>query len=348
MSTKANNTKDSTNSTNSFANKKVLVTGGAGFVGSHIVDRLVSLGANVIVYDNFSTGRIEFLKNAQSPEHKNRITIVKDDLLNLDGLTKAMTDVYFVFHLAANADVKNNVNEPTKCLYQNTIATNNVLEAMRINNVKKMIFSSTGSVYGESTVIPTPEVTPITHQTSLYGASKLACEGLIQAYCESFGMQAIIFRFVSLLGERYTHGHIFDFYKKLLKDPTNLEVLGDGTQKKSYLLVNDCMDAIFLAIAHMHNSEKTIDKKVETYNLGTPEYCEIKDSIKWITQALNVNPTLQFTGGNRGWIGDNPFIFLDTNKIAKLGWKPKKTIQQAVIETVEYIKNNEWILKRDK
>jgi UDP-glucose 4-epimerase len=185
-------------------------------------------------------------------------------------------------------------------------------------------------------VIPSPEDGPFPIQTSLYGASKLACEGLISAYCEGFGFQSWIFRFVSILGERYTHGHVFDFYEKLKKDPTSLSVLGNGKQRKSYLYVQDCIDAMMLAV------EKA-DEKVNIFNLGVDGYVEVNDSIGWICKELGVNPQLHYSGGDRGWVGDNPFIFLDTKKIQSLGWTPKFDIQQGVLKTVQYLKNNEWV-----
>ncbi len=225
-----------------------------------------------------------------------------------------------VFHLAANADVRFGTEHPSKDLEQNTIATFNVLEAMRANGVRRIAFASTGSIYGEATVIPTPESAPFPVQTSLYGASKLAGEGLIQAYCEGFGFQGWIFRFVSILGERYTHGHVFDFFKSLTADPTRLRVLGDGRQRKSYLYVQDCIDAMLLAMARATG-------KVNIFNLGTDEFCLLNDSIGWITERLGVAPVLEYTGGDRGWIGDNPFIYLDSSRIRALGWTPKLSIR---------------------
>ena len=202
-----------------------IVTGCAGFIGSNLVNRLLTLGYSILGIDNFSTGQQEFLKNAlKNPAFK----LVEGDLLNLSALIQAFNGGDMVFHLAANADVRFGTTYPEKDLQQNTIATFNVLEAMRANGIKKIVFSSTGSIYGESSVIPTPEEAPFPVQTSLYGASKLACEGLIEAYCEGFGFKGWIFRFVSILGERYSHGHVLDFYKKLLVDPRNLEVLGNG------------------------------------------------------------------------------------------------------------------------
>jgi UDP-glucose 4-epimerase len=245
----------------------------------------------------------------------------------------------FVFHLAANADVRFGTEHPRKDLEQNTIATYNVLEAMRANQVSKIAFSSTGSVYGEASVIPTPEDAPFPVQTSLYGASKLAGEGLIGAYCDGFGFTGYIFRFVSILGERYSHGHVFDFYKKLLENPEELYILGNGHQRKSYLYVRDCIDAILFVI------EKA-QEKVNIYNLGTDEYCEVNDSVGWICEHLGLNPRRIYAGGDRGWIGDNPFIFLDTSKIRALGWKPKLTIRDGILCTLEYLKSNRWLLEQ--
>ncbi len=312
------------------------VTGAAGFIGSNLVDRLLGAGHFVMGYDNFSTGREEFIAAAlQSPNFH----LVRGDTLDLPALTQAMHGAEFVFHLAANADVRFGTEHPRKDLEQNTIATYNVLEAMRANGIRRIAFSSTGSVYGEAQVIPTPEDAPFPIQTSLYGASKLAGEGLIQAYCEGYGFQGYIFRFVSILGERYSHGHVFDFYQKLLQNPAELAVLGNGRQRKSYLYVQDCIDAIFLVI------EKA-QAKVNVYNLGTDEYCEVNDSLGWICRHLSLNPQRNYSGGERGWIGDNPFIFLDTAKVRSLGWKPKLTIQQGIIKTLEYLQNNQWLLEQ--
>lgn len=315
---------------------RVLITGVAGFIGSTLADRLLGLGHSVVGVDNFATGQPEFLTGASANPN---FTLLKQDLLDLEPLIAAAAGVDLVVHFAANADVRFGPDHPRRDLEQNVIATWNVLEAMRRNGVKRIAFSSTGSVYGESTVIPTPEDAPFPIQTSLYGASKLSAEGLISAYCESFGMEGFIFRFVSILGERYTHGHVLDFYKSLRADPSRLRVLGNGTQRKSYLYIQDCIDAILVAL------DKGKDR-VNIFNLGTNEYCQVNDSIGWITAHLGVSPALDYTGGDRGWIGDNPFIFLETKKIRSLGWEPKLTIRQAVIQTVVYLQNNNWVLER--
>ena len=313
-----------------------IVTGCAGFIGSTLVDRLLADGHQVTGIDNFSTGQRWFLDEALL---QSNFRLVEIDLLDLDALRLVFADGEAVFHLSANADVRFGTEHPRKDLEQNTIATYNVLEAMRTNRIKKIAFSSSGSVYGESPVVPTPEDGPFPIQTSLYGASKAACEGLISAYCEGFGFQACIFRFVSILGERYTHGHIFDFYQKLKADPTRLPVLGNGRQRKSYLYVQDCIDAILLAM------DKAGDK-VNIFNLGVDDYVEVNDSIGWIGDELGVKPELVYSGGDRGWIGDNPFIFLDTKKIQSLGWKPKWGIREGVIRTVEYLRDNEWVFEK--
>jgi UDP-glucose 4-epimerase len=313
--------------------KTFIVTGCAGFIGSTLVDRLLADGHAVIGVDNFSTGQRRFLADAiQNPLFR----LAELDLLDLEALISAFVGGEAVFHLAANADVRFGTSHPRKDLEQNTIATYNVLEAMRANGITRIAFSSTGSVYGESPVVPTPEDGPFPIQTSLYGASKAAGEGLISAYCEGFGFKACIFRFVSILGERYTHGHVFDFYEKLKADPSRLPVLGNGRQRKSYLYVQDCIDAILLAM------EKA-DGKVNIFNLGVDGYCEVNDSIGWICETLGVTPQLQYSGGERGWIGDNPFIFLDTKRIQALGWKPKFTIREGVLKTVNYLRANEWV-----
>jgi UDP-glucose 4-epimerase len=236
------------------------------------------------------------------------------------------------------------LNHPAKDLEQSTIATFNVLEAMRANGIRSLAFASTGSIYGEAAVIPTPEDAPFPIQTSLYGAAKLACEGMIQAYCEGFGFEGTIFRFVSILGERYTHGHLFDFYRQLLEHPDSLRVLGDGSQRKSYLYIQDCLSGMLHAIGL--ETAKSAKHRVQVYNLGTEEYCQVKDSIGWICEHLGIRPKIEFAGGERGWVGDNPFIFLETKKIRKLGWKSELGIREAAIKTLSWLQENQWALGR--
>jgi UDP-glucose 4-epimerase len=314
---------------------KAFVTGAAGFIGSNLVDRLLAGRHEVVGYDNFSTGQERFLDGAQS---RSAFRFCRGDVLDLPVLTKAMGGCDTVFHLAANADVRFGLQHPKRDLEQNTIGTFNVLEAMRADGIKRIAFSSTGSVYGEPEVHPTPEDVPFPIQTSLYGASKLAGEGLIQAYCEGFGFEGFIFRFVSILGERYSHGHVFDFYRRLRENPNELRVLGNGLQRKSYLYIQDCIDAILLVTQHPA-------QKAEIFNLGTDEYCQVNDSIGWITNHLGLKPKLTYRGGERGWVGDSPFIFLDCRKIRGLGWAPRLSIRDGIIRTLEYLRANEWLLE---
>jgi UDP-glucose 4-epimerase len=318
---------------------RAFVTGGAGFIGSSIVDRLLAEGSAVVAWDNFSTGQERFLEQAKANQN---FSLVRGDNLDAAGLTRAMAGCDTVFHLAANADVRFGLDHPDRDLQQNTIATFNVLEAMRANGIKRIAFSSTGSVYGEAEVVPTPETAPFPVQTSLYAASKLAGESMISAYCEGFGFEGYIFRFVSILGERYTHGHVFDFYKQLIEHPGHLDVLGDGTQRKSYLHIGDCIDAVLRVVRA--GTAADARHRVQIYNLGTDEFCQVRNSIGWICERLALQPELRFTGGQRGWVGDNPFIFLDTAKIRGAGWQPQLSIQQGVVRTVEWLMENQWVL----
>lgn len=314
---------------------RCFITGAAGFIGSNLADRLLALGHEVVGYDNFSTGQRGFIEQALACAS---FRLVEGDLLDSAALVEAMRGSDIVFHLAANADVRFGSDHPRRDLEQNTIATSNVLEAMRLNGVGRIAFSSTGSIYGEAKLIPTLEDCPFPVQTSLYGASKLAAEGMIEAYAEAFGIQAYVFRFVSILGERYSHGHVFDFYKQLLEHPDRLKVLGNGRQRKSYLYVQDCVDAILTAV------EKATEK-ISIFNLGADEYCEVNDSIGWICGRLGLSPRLEYTGGDRGWIGDNPFIFLDTSRIRGLGWSNRHAIRESVVKTVDYLAANRWLLE---
>lgn len=307
---------------------KAFVTGGAGFIGSHIVDRLVKDGHDVTVYDNFSTGQERFISSHES------IRIIRADVLDLETLKAAMEGSDFVFHLQANADVRGGITKTRIDLEQNTIATWNVLECMRQLGVGKIMFASSATVYGEPDEFPTPEgYCPI--QTSLYGASKQACEGMIQAYCEYYGMKSWIFRFVSWIGPRYTHGVIFDFMKKLKKDPAALEILGNGKQRKSYLEVRDGVAGIFHAIGHA-------DENVNIFNLGHDDWMNVIDLADIVTDELSLKDvTYNMTGGERGWKGDSPFVHLDTSRLKSLGWKPEITIEEGIRNTVRYLLENE-------
>src|SRR3954447_11513937 len=316
--------------------RRALITGGAGFIGSNLADRLLADGVEVVLYDSFVTGRREFVEEAVG----NGARLVEADVLDTDALGGAVQGCDIVFHLQANADVRHGLERTRVDLEQNTIATSNVLEAMRAAGTKTIAFSSTGSVYGEPEVFPTPEDAPFPIQTSLYAASKLAGEGLIGAYCHGFGFTGLVFRFVSILGERYTHGHVIDFFRALKADPTRLRVLGDGKQRKSYLYVQDCVDAV-LAAVRKHEGEPGM----EVYNLGTDESIVVDESIGVICRHLGISPALEHTGGTRGWAGDSPLIHLDTTRIRSLGWAPTVGIRDAVIRTLEWLEAHPQIVQ---
>ena len=313
---------------------RYLVTGCSGFIGSALTERLLSHADEVVGYDNFSTGREEFLLAARA---HTRFRLVRADVLDAATLGESMRGVDFVYHLAANADVRFGPEHPRTDLEQNTIATHTVLEAMRQNGVRRIAFTSSGSVYGEASIVPTPEDAPFPIQTSLYGASKVAGEGLIGAYCAAFGLQAFIFRLVSILGERYTHGHIADFYRQLRREPRALRVLGNGRQRKSYLYVQDCIDAMLVAVERARDA-------VNIFNVGCESSCEVRESLSWICAALGLSPRIEYGGGDRGWVGDNPIIVLDTSRIRALGWKPRLTIREGVLATLDYLKANPAVM----
>jgi UDP-glucose 4-epimerase len=320
--------------------QRVCVTGGAGFIGSNLADALSAANIEVVVVDDFRTGRHEFVESLLA-EPTNRL--VEGDILDPDVLIDAFEGCDWVFHLAANADVRHGLEHPTLDLQQNAVATSRVLEAMRVVGVSRIAFSSTGSIYGEPNVFPTPEDAPFPVQTSLYGASKLAAEGLIQAYASGFGFTGVIFRFVSILGERYTHGHVFDFFRALRRDPQALSVLGDGLQQKSYLYIQDCIAAMLLATNHHDH-----DTGAFLYNLGHEETLVVRDSVGIIAKRMNVNPRIHYGGGQRGWVGDSPLIQLDTSRIRSLGWKPIKSINESVELTVDWLDKNPYAWQRDE
>jgi UDP-glucose 4-epimerase len=318
------------------AGMQVFVTGGAGFIGSHVVERFLEQGNTVVIYDNFSTGQDRFLERAYA--FGDRLRVVRADLLEAEALTKAMANSELVFHLAANADVRQGFMHPQKDLLQNTVATSNVLEAMRANGITEIAFASSSAVYGEASQRPTPETAVFPVQTSLYGASKLACEALIQAYCEGYNFQGYIFRLVSIVGARYSHGHVFDLYRLLKADPKHLKVLGDGQQEKSFLHVSDCLDAFFAVLEQGGDG-------VHIFNVGTRGFCRIEESVQWIADRLGVDPQIEYAGQDRGWTGDSRSVWLDCDKLFGLGWQPRTSIHDGIMQTVDYLVDNDWLLE---
>jgi UDP-glucose 4-epimerase len=320
--------------------QRVCITGGAGFIGSTLADRLSAGGVEVVIVDDFRTGRRDFIADLLAREGAQ---LYEGDVHDAAMLQEAFAGCEWVFHLQANADVRHGLDNPTRDLEQNTISTSVVLEAMRAAGVHKIAFSSTGSVYGEPDVFPTPEDAPFPVQTSLYAASKLACEGLLGAYAHGYGFNALIFRFVSILGERYTHGHVYDFYRALKQDPTRLRVLGDGRQQKSYLYVQDCVSAILTAAAaHSEQMGAT-----NVYNLGTDETIVVDDSVATMLGHLGLSPAVEHTGGKRGWAGDSPLIHLECSRIRSLGWRPTLPIRDAIARTLDWLEANPQVFQEE-
>ncbi len=309
--------------------RRAVITGGAGFIGSNLVDTLLRDGFNIAVIDNLSTGFERHLESAN-------VEVVRTDIVQADPkeLRAVLAGAETVYHLAANADVRFGWDHPRLDHDQNLVATLNVLEACKAAGVGDIVFSSTGSVYGEALQIPTPEEAKFPVQTSLYAASKVAAEAFIQAYATAGRIRATIFRFVSVLGPRYSHGHVFDFVGQLRNNPEKLRILGNGTQRKSYMHVDDCVVAL---------TSLRPDQDVEVFNLGADGYCTVLDSAGWICERLGLQPEFEFTGGDRGWVGDNPFIYLDVSKAANAGWKTHRTIKESVQHTVDWLVDNEWI-----
>jgi len=313
---------------------KALVTGGAGFIGSHVVDELLRREYEVVVYDNLSSGFVRYLEPALSD---GRVELIRGDILDSEGLTRAMEGSSTVFHLAANADVRGGPANTHIDLEQNILGTHRVLEAMRTLGVREIVFTSSATVYGEPDVFPTPEdYSPM--QTSLYGASKLAAEAMIQAYGEYFGIRSHIFRFVSWIGERYSHGVVYDFVNKLRADEKRLEILGDGNQRKSYLYVEDGIRGIFLA-------KDGILRVKTVLNLGHVECMNVRDLASIVCDEMGLkNVSFRFTGGSRGWLGDSPFVHLDVSRVQRAGFDPQVSIEQGIRRTVRYLLNNPWLL----
>ena len=321
---------------------KYLVTGAAGFLGSHVADALLARGHAVVGLDNLSTGQLPFLEDAHRSE---RFTFVQGDILDRPVLRRAIANVDAVYHMAANADVRGSFASPRTDLEQNTLGTFELLESMREAGVRRIVFASSAAALGEPAVFPTPEDCAIPAQTSLYGASKMAGEGLLAAYCEGYGFEGHSFRFVSLLGPRYPHGHVFDFVRQLLADPARLQVLGDGSQRKSYLHVEDCVGAVM----HICEDRRPLaggGRRYEVYHLGVPEFCLVRESARWICDEMGVTPQIQFGTGSRGWIGDSPFVFLDVRKAMGTGWSPEHSIEASVRQTVRWLLDNQWIFDR--
>lgn len=307
---------------------RTLVTGGAGFIGSHLVDRLVSRGDSVVVVDNLSSGVLDFI---QAHITSGKVQFHNIDLKNLEHLIPLLKDIDIVYHLAANPDIRLGTRITDTDLNEGTIATYNVLESMRINNVGKIAFASSSVVYGENAPMPTPENHGPCLPISLYGASKQAGEGLIGAFVGTFGLQAWIFRFANIIGERGTHGVIFDFIHKLKSDPNRLEVLGNGLQEKSYMEVGDCVDAMLHVVKHTN-------EPVNLYNLGSNDTCSVRNIAAIVVKETGCdNAQIEYTGGDRGWAGDIPKAMLEIKRLQDLGFEVNYDSEEAVAYTARVL-----------
>ena len=310
----------------SLSGFRILVTGGAGFIGSHVVDRLVSMNNRVTVFDNMSSGRMDFISHhLEGPT----FGFIEGDLLDTDAIGSACKDIDLVFHIAANPDVRLGATDTRVHFDQNITATYNLLEAMRKNDVQNLAFTSTSTVYGEATIIPTPENYGPLVPISLYGASKLACEALITSYSHTFDMHSWIFRFANIIGDRGTHGIIVDFIEKLKKNPHELEILGDGKQSKSYLHVRECVDAMMFAVTESND-------EVNIFNIGSEDATNPTRIGEIIVEEMGLSDVkFNYTGGSRGWKGDVPKMMLGIDKLKEMGWKNEWGSERSVRETVK-------------
>jgi UDP-glucose 4-epimerase len=308
-------------------NKKVLVTGGAGFIGSHLTENLLKQGFDILVIDNFSTGKRENLARM-----KDRIKIIEGDLRDLDFTLKNVKDVDLIFHLAANHSVELSSENPIFDFNSNVLTTFNVLEAMRKNDIKTIVFTSSSTVYGETKNLPISEdaqLKPINN----YGASKVCAEMYIHSFSKLYGISGLILRYANIIGPRSTHGVIPDFVRKLRKNNKKLLILGNGKQKKSYLFVSDCIDASLLALKHFRGG-------FDVFNVGSEEWITVNNIARIVCDEMGLKKVkFEYTGGERGWKGDVRKFLLDITKIKKLGWKPKHNIEQSIRKTVKWFKN---------
>jgi len=305
---------------------KAFITGGAGFIGSHLVDTLLGDNHSVTVYDNLSSGNKTFIQHHLKQKE---FHFIQADLLNLKRVKQELPDHDIVFHLAANPHVRLGETQTDLDLNQGIVATYNVLEAMRQTDIKKIVFSSSSVVYGETTEPSLPETYGPTLPISMYGAGKLGAEGLISAFCGTFDFQAWMYRFANVVGARGTHGVIVDFIEKLRKDPQELEILGDGKQCKPYLYVSDCVDGILYGYTHSN-------EKMNLFNLSCDTTTTVTRIAEMVTEEMGLSDvTFKYTGGIRGWKGDVPRFELNASKINKLGWKATLTSDEAVRKAIK-------------
>jgi len=310
---------------------RVLVTGGAGFIGSHLVDKLMELGHSVRVLDDLSAGSLDNIERWLNHEN---FEFIKGDMRNPEVVKEAVNGVDVVFHLAANPEVRIGSQSPELLYETNVLITYNLLNAMRNSSAKYLVFTSSSTVYGDASVIPTPEDYAPLEPISVYGGAKLAAEALISGYAHTFGFRALIFRLANIIGERSNHGVIYDFINKLRKNPEELEILGDGTQRKSYLHVSDTIEGMLKVFEHFRGSVETVD----FYNIGNDDWITVREIAEIVSGEMGLKPRFRFTGGvdgGRGWRGDVKFMRLSIEKAKKTGWRPRLTSYEAVRRTVK-------------
>jgi len=308
---------------------KVFVTGGAGFIGSHLVDRLIDEKNKVTVYDNLSSGKKQFITHHLQ---KDNFTFIEADLLDLENVKKEIKDHDVVFHIAANPDVRLGAQKP-EIARKDIIATYNLLDAMRMNDIKKIVFSSSSTIYGETPTFPLPESYGPLLPISVYGAAKLAAEGLVSSFCHTFDIQGWIFRFANVVGERGTHGVIVDFINKLERNPKELEILGDGKQKKPYLYVKECVDGMLFGFKHAN-------EQINIFNLGCDTTTEVTRIGELVVEEMGLKDvTFKYTGGKRGWKGDVPQFQFDITKINNLGWKAVHASDEVIRMAIKDVLN---------
>jgi len=322
----------------------IFISGGGGFIGSHFAKTLININEinKIIVYDNFSSGTLAHLGDIQE---NNKLLVIEGDIKDLPLLTESMKEVDMVVHFAANPDIAKAVTQPDIDFWEGTYLTQNILESMRVNGVRDILYTSGSGIYGESPNTAFKENYGPLFPISTYGASKLACEGLISSYCHMFGMRGRAFRFANVVGPKQTHGVGYDFIRRLSSDPTRLRILGDGTQSKAYIYVSDVISAMFLVFEKMQYSNALI---FDVFNVATDDYISVTDIANIACAVADIDPSnvvYEYTGGDRGWKGDVPKVLFNVDKVKDLGWRASRTSYQAIKDSIQSMKEELEVFK---